>query len=112
VKTFKNFFESKLIAEQEAAAAPGDTAGGTPDPMSAMAMPASGGMDPMGGLGGAGLGAPPLGGGLGGPSLGGPSLGGPSLSGGMEGGQPAGGSPIAKKLKAYNIWEVLAELLN
>lgn len=102
MKKFKQFLESKIFLEQEPAP---DLAAGAP--------PAAGGdmgMAPpdLGGAMGAppGMGAPPLGGGLGGPSLS------PGLDPMAGGGGAPGGSPVAKKLKAYNIWDVLKKILD
>lgn len=99
MKTFQNFLECKIWLEQDEAPPPPADAGGAPPDM---------GMPPMGApdLGG-GLGAPPMGGGFGGPPMGGPSLS-PGLDSGM--GQP-GSAPTAKKLKAYNVWNVLQKIL-
>jgi hypothetical protein len=106
VKTFQDFIEHKVLFEQEGAAPPPADAGAPPaTPTGDMGMPPMGGPD----LGAAGMGMPPIGGGLGGPGLGGPSLS-PSLDAGMGVGGPTG-SPVAKKLKAYNVWDVLEELL-
>lgn len=106
VKTFQDFIEHKVLFEQEGAATPPADAGAPPAaPAGDMGMPPMGGPD----LGAAGMGMPPIGGGLGGPGLGGPSLS-PSLDAGMGGGA-AGGAPVAKKLKAYNVWDVLEDLL-
>lgn len=104
MKTFYKFLEHKLLLEQDA-----------PAPDAGAAAPDMGGGAPAGGppdMGGAGM--PPMDmGGMGG-GLGGPPMGGPSLSGGLggppvEGGQ---GGPTPKKLKAYNIWDVLEQLLD
>lgn len=105
MKTFQDFIEHKVLFEQEGAAPPADAGAPPAAPGGDMGMPPMGGADP----GAAAMGMPPMGGGLGGPGLGGPSLS-PSLDMGMGGGG-ATGSPVAKKLKAYNVWDVLEKLL-